>query len=330
MAQPTTLAAEAATTSSIFHLFNSLPPELQLHVFHFVLDWLIAETRGRAPHCREDYTKIRQLLYEFGLNPLLRTNRLVRTLTLTAWKLKLLRLRNGGLKSERDERRIEKALCLIEFLCDTELRLDGIRLLLTSNARWEEIKAQLCIIQLTNAGEQSRKGLTSRLPLVRRLSAVSTAAEVWILTFAEHGNYCSTLGCGNNDNSCKNLRLKSYYHCRELSRSDLLLGYNAWGHRFGSSPFNRRRTAEEFESTWVGKVEDARLLDTHRGDVLASSALSRENIVVELKWRKEGWTHRAVAEELRKEVVRCFRTRLLTWPEEQERVVRIEKEQVDD
>lgn len=259
MAQPTLLAAEAATTSPIFYLFTSLPHELQLHVFSFVLDWLIAETRGRDSHRSEGYTKIRQLLYEFGLNPLLRTNRLVRILTLTAWKLELLRLGNGELKSKRDERRVEKALCLIELLGDTELHLSGIRLLLTSNATWNQIKAQLHIL---NAEQTPGERLHGNISASRHLSAASIEIEVWLLTCAEYGDCdCPRTwhDCQNENRSGRKLEMRSYgyFGYPELAHPD---SQHAFSFRSECQPPDRCTTTEEFESMWVRKV--SKILDS--------------------------------------------------------------------
>lgn len=141
------IAVPAATK---FGLFTFLPQELKSHVFTFIPDWLIAETRGRSPYQRPNYTNIRQLLYECGVNPLLRTNKLVRSLTFTAWRLELLRW--TGVRTQRDERRREKALYLIDLLGSSSLHLEGMRLLLTSNAKWERIKVQLH--QITHSGNE--------------------------------------------------------------------------------------------------------------------------------------------------------------------------------
>lgn len=267
--------AESPAQTTTFPFFTSFPPELQLHVFTFVLDWMIAETRGRLSYGVENFTNIRQLLYEFAVNPLLRTNHLIRSITLTAWRLAL--LRNKEPKTEREERREEKALWLIGLLEDEKLHLEGIRLLLTSNARWWQIKAQLLILQSSDSTveQEHREAVTTHVSTFRRLSAASHQIELRILSYANQTHW---------PGSASTLKIGACYHCPDLPGSDPLNNYPYW--------VSRCRSAEDWEEIYQSKVEESRNL--HRGSVVAVKVLERTTILLDIPWRKQGWNYKEV------------------------------------
>ena len=207
---------------------------------------------------------------------------------LAAWKTAL--GRNRHLNNARQERRVEKALMLIELLEDKEAHVYSMRLLLTSNASWDAVKARA--YQLSAFGNEPPVFKVKRLGnLFNRLAVASVTIELHVLTYATNG-WVRQLG---------QMSPRMLHYCADLRQKQLLVCSAPMAKRLPLCS-ERGPTHEEFEDTWKSKYVEAQSAVSFRGDEVPVAALSRKVRMVRLPWMRGTIRYDAVRDEMYKAV----------------------------
>lgn len=208
---------------------------------------------------------------------------------LAAWKTAL--GTNRHLNNARQERRVEKALMLIELLEDKEAHVYYMRLLLTCNASWDEVKARA--YQLSAFGNEPPVLKVKKLGgLFNRLALASVTIELHVLTYATNGW----------DRQLGQLSPKMLHYCPDLCQSNYLNAPRPWQSNYLYA-FITCPTHEEFEKTWESKCVEAQKAVSFRGDEVPVAALSRKALMVRMPWMRGTIRYDVVRDEMYKVVV---------------------------
>lgn len=221
------------------------------------------------------------------LKAILQTNIYVRSIMLAAWKIAL--RTNRYLNNARQERRVEKALMLIEFLEDKEAHVYSMRLLLTCNASWDEVKGRAHelsafvneppVLKIKNLGS-----------LLKRLAVASVTIELHALTYATNGHGSNLISPGML-HYCPDLRQSNYMDAPRPWERDYLYDLIACP------------THEEFEETWKIKCVRAQKALSLHGDKVLVAGLSRKVFMIRLPWTRGTKGYGAMRNEMYKTVV---------------------------